>query len=161
MHLYVQADNSCDMQAKFLVNEAHYFNDAVLMMNVWPLPAPAQAHKHNLSLTDDRKSDASPLQLEQDTMQAGIHAQQSSLVLPGHSNVAMEGDGSTALLRLVDDSSELKASSPRPTDAASNASAPPPVCTVQVHAIPAESSDLLLADKLWQEVTALAAIYSA
>lgn len=145
------------MQAKFFVNEAHYFNDAVVMMNIWPLPAPAQAQQRDLSLMDARKSDANTLQLEQDSMQAGAHSQQSSLVFPGHSNVMMEVDGNTALLRLVDNTSELKASSPRPIDAANNASAPPPVCTVQMPAIAAESSGLLLADKLWQEVTALAA----
>lgn len=155
--MYAQADICCDMQARFMVNEAHYFNDAVLMMNIWPLPAPAQAQRHDLLPMDAKKSDANTLQLEQDSMQTGTHSQQSSLVLPGHSNVAMEVDGNTAFLRLVDDAPGLKASSPRPTDAANNASAPPPVCTVQMPTIPAESSGLLLADRLWQEVTALAA----
>lgn len=145
------------MQANFFVNEAHYFNDAVLMMNVWPLPAFAQAQKHGLSLMDDEMSDANTLQLEQDSMQAGTHSQRSGLVFPGHSDVVMEVDGNAALLRLVDDASGRKASSPRPIDGANSASAPPPVCTVQMPSIPAESSGLLLADRLWQEVTALAA----
>lgn len=143
---------------KFYVNEAHYFNDAVLMMNIWSLPAsPPQAQKHGQR--DAKKSRAYTLQLEQENLQAGTQHQDSSFVFPDQCDVVMDPDRDIAHVKLVDDTFGLKGSRLRPVNTAINTSAPGLVSTVQMPSVPADSNGLLLAGRLWQEVLTVAADY--
>ena len=141
---------------KFYVNEAHYFNDAVLMMNIWSLPAsPPQAQKHDLR--DAKKSRAYALQLDQESMMADIQPQESRLVFPDQCDVVMGVEGGTAHLQLADDIVGLEESNSRLVNTAINMSAPALLSTVHMPSIPANSNGLLLADRLWQEVLTVAA----
>ena len=159
MDISPQVKVCCKLQVKFYVNEAHYFNDAVLMMNIWSPPASApQAQKHGLSSQRDaERSNAYTVQLDQDTMPTGTHPQESSFVFPDQCDIVMDVHGDIAHLRLVDDTFGLKGSNPRPVNIASNTSAPALLSAVQMPSIPADSNGLLLADRLWQEVLTVAA----
>ena len=140
------------------MNEAHYFNDAVLMMNIWSLPAsPPQAQKHGQR--DAKKSQAYTLQLEQASMPAGTQPQDSSYSFPDQCDIVMDVDSDIAHLKLVDNTFGLKGSRLGPVNNAINTSAPALLSTVQMPSIPADSNGLLLADRLWQEVLAVAADY--
>lgn len=147
------------MQVKFYVNEAHYFNDAVLMMNIWSPPASApQPQKDGLaSHRDAKESHAHTLQLDQESMLAGALPQDSSFVFPDQCDIVMGVDGDNAHLKLVDATFGLKGSNPRPVNTASNTSARALLSTVEMPSIPADSNGLLLADRLWQEVVTVAA----
>ena len=153
-----QVDVCSEVQVKFYVNEAHFFNDAVLMMNIWSLPASApQAHKHGSSYqTGAEKSHAYALRLDQDSVPAGTQPQESSFVFPDQCDIVMACDGDNAHLKLIDDTFGLKGSNPGPLDTANNKSAPAILSTVQMPSIPADSNGLLLANRLWQEILTVA-----
>ena len=140
------------MQVTFLVNEAHYFNDAVLMMTTWPQPKSDPAtNEHGLSSQGHaEQSHMCALQPEQQRMQAGNQSHMSSMMLPGYCDAVMAGDDNTAQFK-----GEIHA--PISTASLFNTSATLQVSAPQVLSSPASSNGLLIAQRLWQEVLTVSA----
>lgn len=132
------------LQVKVYVNEAHYFNDAVMFTSIWSSPARAKGsrrRKHGLSSQAyGNQSNTCALQLEQESAQPFSQSAMHGFVYPGDCENATEA-AEGQIFGLV-------SSANAPVQLASS--------TVQVDCA-AASTGLLLARRLWQEVVAVSA----
>lgn len=139
------------------MNEAHYFNDAVLMMPTWPQPASdPPANKHGLSSqTHADQSYMNALQPAQQRKQAGNQSHGSSSMLQGYCDAVMACDDD-----ITQTTGQIHESSA--TGHMYNTPAPPRVSISQVTSPPSASSNgLLIAQRLWQEVLTTSAGFEA
>lgn len=135
------------LQVECLVNEAHYFNDAVLMMPIWPQPASDPlANKHGLSSqTHARQSHMYALQPAQEKTQAGNQSQGSSSMLQGYCD---------AIVACDNDVTQITGQFRESITTGHMYTTPTP----QVPSLlSASSNGLLIAQRLWQEVLTVSA----